>query len=39
MGSSKKIQDIKVAVDAVIFGYFDKQDLQLLLIKRKIDPF
>lgn len=39
MESPKKIQDIKVAVDAVIFGYFDKQDLQLLLIKRKIDPF
>lgn len=39
MESPKKIQDIKVAVDAVIFGYFDKQDLQILLIKRKIDPF
>ncbi|WP_292008262.1 NUDIX domain-containing protein [Chryseobacterium sp.] len=33
------MQDIKVAVDAVIFGYFDKKDLQLLLIKRKIEPF
>jgi 8-oxo-dGTP diphosphatase len=28
-----------VAVDAVIFGYFDKKDLQILLIKRNIEPF
>lgn len=33
------MQDIKVAVDAVVFGYFDKQDLQILLIKRKIEPY
>ncbi|WP_407403998.1 NrtR DNA-binding winged helix domain-containing protein [Chryseobacterium sp.] len=33
------MQDIKVAVDAVVFGYFDKKDLQILLIKRKIDPY
>ena len=33
------MQNIKVAVDAVIFGYFDKKDLQILLIKRKIEPF
>ncbi|WP_419869332.1 NUDIX hydrolase [Chryseobacterium sp. CT-SW4] len=33
------MQNIKVAVDAVIFGYFDRKDLQVLLIKRKIDPF
>ncbi|SPW24596.1 bifunctional nicotinamide mononucleotide adenylyltransferase/ADP-ribose pyrophosphatase [Elizabethkingia anophelis] len=33
------MQNIKVAVDAVVFGYFDKEDLQILLIKRKIDPF
>ena len=26
MDSPKKLQDIKVAVDAVIFGYFDKKD-------------
>jgi hypothetical protein len=38
MESSKKLQDIKVAVDAVIFGYFDKKDLQILLIKRNIEP-
>ncbi|RNA61044.1 NUDIX hydrolase [Chryseobacterium nematophagum] len=39
MDPQKKLQDIKVAVDAVIFGYFDKKDLQILLIKRSIDPF
>lgn len=33
------MQHIKVAVDAVVFGYFDKEDLQILLIKRKIEPF
>lgn len=38
MESSKRLQDIKVAVDAVIFGYFDKEDLQILLIKRNIEP-
>ncbi|WP_228453629.1 NUDIX domain-containing protein [Chryseobacterium aquaeductus] len=39
MNSVKKLQDIKVAVDAVVFGYFDKKDLQILLIKRNIEPF
>lgn len=39
MNTSKKLQDIKVAVDAVVFGYFDKEDLQILLIKRNIEPF
>ncbi len=39
MNTPKKLQDIKVAVDAVVFGYFDKQDLQVLLIKRNIEPF
>jgi hypothetical protein len=33
MESPKKLQDIKVAVDAVIFGYFDKKDLQILSLK------
>ena len=33
------MQNIKVAVDAVVFGYFEKQDLHVLLIKRKIEPF
>ena len=33
------MQDIKVAVDAVVFGYFEKKDLHILLIKRKIDPY
>ena len=33
------MQEIKVAVDAVVFGYFEKKDLHILLIKRKIDPF
>lgn len=39
MNTSKKLQDIKVAVDAVVFGYFHKEDLQILLIKRNIEPF
>jgi 8-oxo-dGTP diphosphatase len=33
------IQDIKVAVDAVVFGYTSKEGLSVLLIKRNIDPF
>lgn len=33
-----KMQHIRVAVDAVVFGYKDKS-LNVLLIKRKIDPF
>lgn len=32
-------QNIKVAVDAVVFGYTSSDGLSLLLIKRKIDPF
>ncbi|MBS7563277.1 NUDIX hydrolase [Mucilaginibacter sp. Bleaf8] len=32
-------QNIKVAVDAVVFGYTSKEGLSVLLIKRKIDPF
>ncbi len=32
-------QDIKVAVDAVVFGYSSKEGLSVLLIKRSIDPF
>ena len=32
-------QNIKVAVDAVVFGYTSKEGLLLLLIKRNIDPF
>ncbi|WP_397364651.1 NUDIX hydrolase [Olleya sp. R77988] len=36
MGS---IQDIKVAVDAVVFGYSSKNILSVLLIKRGVDPF
>ncbi|CAL2095733.1 NUDIX hydrolase [Tenacibaculum sp. 190524A02b] len=34
----KSIQDIKVAVDAVVFGY-DKKQLSVLLIKRGVQPF
>ncbi len=33
------IQDIKVAVDAVVFGYNSSKGLQVLLIKRNIEPF
>lgn len=32
-------QDIKVAVDAVVFGYNSREGLSILLIKRDIDPF
>lgn len=33
------MQNIKVAVDAVVFGYFEKKELHILLIKRKIEPY
>jgi len=32
-------QEIKLAVDAVVFGYTVKEGLKVLLIKRKIEPF
>jgi len=32
-------QDIKVSVDAVVFGYSSSEGLQVLLIKRNIEPF
>ncbi|SDP49887.1 8-oxo-dGTP diphosphatase [Mucilaginibacter sp. OK268] len=32
-------QNIKVAVDAVVFGYTSKEGLSVLLIKRKIKPY
>ena len=32
-------QNIKVSVDAVVFGYTSKEGLLLLLIKRNIEPF
>lgn len=32
-------QNIKLAVDAVVFGYNSKEGLSVLLIKRNIDPF
>lgn len=32
-------QNIKVAVDAVVFGYTSKEGLSLLLIRRNIPPF
>lgn len=35
----RAIQDIKVSVDAVVFGYSSGEGLQVLLIKRKIAPF
>jgi len=39
--TSKKasIQNIKVAVDAVVFGYTSKEGLSVLLIRRNIQPF
>lgn len=33
------IQNIKVSVDAVVFGYTSKNGLSILLIKRKIEPY
>jgi len=33
------LQNIKVAVDAVVFGYTSKEGLSVLLIKRNIKPF
>lgn len=33
------MQHIKVSVDAVVFGYFEKSVMHLLLIKRNIAPF
>ena len=33
------IQNIKVAVDAVVFGYTSKEGLSVLLIKRNVKPF
>ena len=32
-------QNIKLAVDAVVFGYTSKEGLSVLLIKRNIEPF
>lgn len=32
-------QDIKVTVDAVVFGYNQESGISVLLIKRKIEPF
>lgn len=32
-------QNIKVAVDAVVFGYQSKKNLAILLIKRGVEPF
>src|SRR5476649_159302 len=33
------MQNIKVAVDAVVFGYTSREGLSVLLIKRNIQPF
>lgn len=33
------LQNIKVAVDAVVFGYTSKEGLSVLLIRRNIQPF
>src|SRR6187455_630690 len=32
-------QDIKVSVDAVVFGYDQEQGISVLLIKRRNEPF
>lgn len=36
---SKIRQDIKVTVDAIVFGYNQENGISVLLIKRKIEPF
>lgn len=33
------MQQIKISVDGVVFGYFEKNALHILLIKRNIEPF
>ncbi len=33
------MQNIKIAVDSVVFGYFENRELHILLIKRNIEPF
>jgi 8-oxo-dGTP diphosphatase len=33
------LQNIKLAVDAVVFGYTSKEGLSVLLIKRKVEPY
>lgn len=35
----KTTQNIKIAVDAIVFGYNKESGVSLLLIKRKYDPF
>ena len=32
-------QDIRLCVDAVVFGYTAKESISVLLIKRTIEPF
>ena len=34
-----ELQKIRVAVDAVVFGYESKKNLKVLLIKRGVEPF
>jgi 8-oxo-dGTP diphosphatase len=36
---TNKISEIKVAVDAIVFGYSKSDDVSVLLIKRKYEPF
>jgi 8-oxo-dGTP diphosphatase len=36
---TNKISEIKVAVDAIVFGYSKNDGLSVLLIKRKYEPF
>ncbi len=35
----KTLQNIKLAVDAIVFGYSKHEGVSILLIKRKYDPF
>ncbi|HAA16551.1 MAG TPA: NUDIX hydrolase [Cytophagales bacterium] len=35
----EQTQDIRLAVDAVVFGYHAEEGLQVLLIKRNIEPY
>ena len=36
---AERMQDIRLAVDAVVFGYQPDEGLKVLLIRRKVEPF
>lgn len=38
-GQNTIVQEIKVAVDAIVFGYNQENGISVLLIKRKVEPY